>query len=228
MPRRFLARFMPTQEQLRRGGGLRFIGERVFDPEVWHVSRRSVRMATLVGVTSCWIPLPMQMPLACVLSIGLRCNLPMAAALCWISNPLTLPAMVYLAYKCGMVLLGRPPLELPDDLSAGVLLEQLGAIGLPFLLGSLVCGIVTGLAAAMAMDLIWRFAVLRRWRRRLHGHGEDAWRHGFRDRLLQRTARASTGIDDGLAGAESVTRDAIPRADPLPPHGGPGTQPPRY
>ena len=173
---------MPTQEQLRRTRGLGFIGERLFDPDIWHLSRRSVRMAMLIGIFACWIPLPIQMPLACGLSILLRSNLPMAAALCWVSNPITLPAMAYAGYKIGALLMGQAPINMPDEMTFDVITAQIGAIGLPFLLGSFVCGLVSGLAAAMAVDLAWRYLVLRRWRQRMHAEGADIWRQAFRAR----------------------------------------------
>ncbi len=202
---------MPTQEQLRRTRGLGFIGERLFDPDIWHLSRRSVRMAMLIGIFACWIPLPIQMPLACGLSIALRSNLPMAAALCWISNPITLPAMAYAGYKIGALLMGQAPLDLPDELTLAVLSEQIGAIGLPFLLGSVVCGLVTGLAAAMAIDLAWRYLVLRRWRQRLHAHGADIWRQAFRARRTGMPSSLDVSIPD------SLIPDAVPVPDPAPP-----------
>lgn len=206
---------MPTQEQLRRTRGLGFIGERLFDPDVWHLSRRSVRMAMLVGISACWIPLPVQMPLACGLSLLLRCNLPMAAALCWVSNPLTLPAMVYVGYKTGALLLGQSALEMPDEITLDVLTEQIGAVGVPFLLGSLVCGIVTGLAAAMAIDLTWRYMVLRRWRQRLQAEGMDIWRQAFRAR---RSAQGGGSLGSSLDVdiPDDLSPDAVPGPDPAP------------
>ncbi len=216
---------MPTQEQLRARRGLGFIGERLFDPDVWHLSRRSVRMATLVGIFACWIPLPVQMPIACGLALLLRCNLPLAASLCWVSNPFTLPAMLYLAFKLGAWLLGRPPLDLPDELSFDALLGQLGEIGFPFLLGSVTAGLVSGLAVSMLVDLLWRFLVIRRWRARLHGQGKDGWRHHFRARLLARTEQARH-MFDGVS-ASAINPDAGPVQGPVPPLAAPDKLPPQ-
>ena len=44
--------------------------------------------------------------LASVLAIVSRCNLPVAFALVWITNPLTIPPMFYFAYRLGAWLLG--------------------------------------------------------------------------------------------------------------------------
>jgi uncharacterized protein (DUF2062 family) len=179
MPKRFLRRYLPTADQLRNIRGLGFIGEKLFDPELWHLSRRSVRMGLLVGMFSAWIPAP-QMPLACLGAVTLRCNLPLAAALCWISNPFTTPVMVFLAYSVGAGLMAQPALVLPSELSVAIVIEQVGAIGAPFLLGSVVCGLVSGLCSGLAIDLIWRVAVARRWRRRLHDLDAGSWRHRVR------------------------------------------------
>jgi hypothetical protein len=166
MPKRFLRRYLPTADQLRNIRGLGFIGEKLFDPELWHLSRRSVRMGLLVGMFSAWIPAP-QMPLACLGAVTLRCNLPLAAALCWISNPFTTPVMVFLAYSVGAGLMAQPALVLPSELSVAIVIEQVG-------------GLVSGLCSGLAIDLIWRVAVARRWRRRLHDLDAGSWRHRVR------------------------------------------------
>ena len=206
---------MPTQDQLRARRGLGFIGERLFDPDIWHLSRRSVRTAMLVGIFACWIPLPIQMPIACGLALLLRCNLPLAASLCWVSNPFTLPAMVYLGFKLGAWMLGRPPLDLPEEISVSALLGQLGEIGFPFLLGSISAGLISGLAISMLVDLLWRVLVIRRWRRRLHGLGEDGWRQLFRARLLERAEQARRLFN--AVAPSAINPDAGPALDPAQP-----------
>ena len=216
---------MPSQDQLRARRGLGFVGERLFDPDVWHLSRRSVRMAVLVGIFACWIPLPIQMPIAAGLALLFRCNLPLAASLCWVSNPFTLPPMLYVAFKLGAWLLGRPPLALPDELSVSALTSQLGAVGLPFLLGSFCAGLVSGLALSMLIDLLWRFLVIRRWRQRAHGHGADGWRHHFRARVLERQAQARH-LFDGVS-PTAINPDAGPAQGPKPPLAATDRSPPQ-
>jgi len=100
-------------------------------------------------------------------------------------------------------MLGQAPLQLPDEITFAVLREHASALGVPFLLGSVVAGAVTAFAAAMAIDILWRFLVLRRWRQRLRAQGEHVWRQRYRD------AKAAFA-------AAQHTPDVNPRAAPVP------------
>ena len=101
MPRKFLKRYLPSASEVRSRRSLRILGELLHDPNVWHLTRRSVSTAVAVGVFSAFVPVPFQMPLAAVLAIALRCNLPLAVALVWISNPMTMPAIFFFTYTVG-------------------------------------------------------------------------------------------------------------------------------
>ena len=68
------------------------------------MNRRSVSVACAIGLFCAFIPIPFQMILAAGLAIIVRCNLPIAVALVWITNPITMPPLFFLAYKMGAFL----------------------------------------------------------------------------------------------------------------------------
>ena len=179
MPRRLLKRLIPNQAQLRKVRGLGIVGERLFHPSLWHLSRRSVRNAVLLGVAFAFIPLPAHTLIGALCAVWLRCNVAITVALIWINNPFTIAPLYFGAYKLGAWLLGQ---HIDTD-HVEVNLGTLHAIGTPFLLGCTVLAIVTGVLAAALLDVGWRWSVRRQWqRRRLAGDPSQPWRERSRAR----------------------------------------------
>lgn len=162
MPRRLIRRYLPDRQTIREQRALRLFGDLLHDPNLWHLNRRSVSLAAFVGIGCAFVPIPIQMALAGLLSIWLRCNLPVAVALVWISNPLTFAPIFYFAYWVGAGLLGvggSAPLSEGD-------FNRLAGMWEPFLVGCLVSGVTLGAIGAFAVQTLWRIAVLWRWRKR--------------------------------------------------------------
>ena len=86
--RDYLRRRLPARESVQRQ--LSFLGERLHDPELWHLTRHSTAGGLSVGLFMAFMPIPFQMLLAAPAAILLRVNLPIAAVSVWISNPLTM------------------------------------------------------------------------------------------------------------------------------------------
>jgi uncharacterized protein (DUF2062 family) len=74
-------------------------------------------MAFFVGLFLAFIPVPGQMVLAALGAVMLRCNLPISVGLVWITNPLTVPAIFYLAYQVGALIIDVPLKEVEFVLS---------------------------------------------------------------------------------------------------------------
>ncbi|MGV2836886.1 DUF2062 domain-containing protein, partial [Pseudomonas shirazensis] len=72
----------------------------------------------------------------------------------------------FVTYMTGAWLLQTPPRSLPDDLTFEWITDQLATVWQPFLLGSVVCGVVLGIAAYFITMSYWRWWVGRQWRRR--------------------------------------------------------------
>ncbi len=157
---------MPDPEKLKQQKSLQFLGDRLHEPNLWHLNRRSVSLAFAVGLFAAWIPTPGQMAIAAVAAFYFRANLPISVALVWITNPITMPAMFYFAYYIGVLLLGGDTLGADFEFSLESILSSLGDIGAPFLLGCLVLGIVSSLLGYFGIGLYWRYNVSKQWRNR--------------------------------------------------------------
>ena len=166
MRRDTLKRIIPSPARLRQIKSLQVLGDWIYQPNLWHINRHSSATAFFVGFFCAFIPLPSQMIIAAFLSIWLRCNLPLAIGLCWVTNPLTMAPIFFMAYKVGAVVLGVPPQAVEFQLTWEWLSHGLLAIWQPFLLGCLLCGALFGSLGYFVISVLWRWGVLRRWRAR--------------------------------------------------------------
>lgn len=166
MPRRSFRRYLPDPQKLREHKALRPLGKWLQNPEIWHFHRRAVAGAAFIGLFVTFIPLPGHMLIAATIAILTRCNLPLAVALVWVNNPLTMGPVFYFAYKLGAWLLGTEVKYAEVQISLQWLGERFDEIWKPLLLGSLLCGWVSGLTAYIVVRVGWRIRVVRRWRER--------------------------------------------------------------
>ncbi len=166
MARKFLKRIIPDPEWVRKQKSLRFLGEWLHDPNIWHLNRNSVSKAAFIGLFMAFMPLPTQMILAAGAALLFRANLPVAVSLVWVSNPITMPAIFYLAYRVGIAITGADSGTYTLEMSWEWVSQALAHNWLPFLLGCLVCGIFFGLLASALLRVFWRWYVIRRWHER--------------------------------------------------------------
>ncbi len=166
MPKKLLLRYLPHRDAISEHRALKPVSRWLRNPEIWHLHRRSVSGATFIGLFCAFLPIPFQMLIASLLAIVSRCNLPVASALVWITNPLTIPPMFYFAYRLGAWLLGMDVEIDGIELSWAWLSDNLSTIGYPLIFGSLVCGWVAGVSGFVVVRVLWRLHVLRRWRER--------------------------------------------------------------
>jgi hypothetical protein len=151
---------------MREHQALKPLGKWLQNPEIWHFHRRSVAGACFIGLFCSFLPLPMHMLIAGALAIMTRCNLPLAVALVWVNNPLTMGPAFFFAYKLGAWLLNTELTVTEVQIDFAWLGDRFDQIWRPLLLGSLVCGTVTGLIAYIIVRVGWRIHVVRRWRER--------------------------------------------------------------
>ena len=167
MPKRFLRRYMPKEHDIRNHKHMRFFGTLLHDPNIWHLNRRSVAGAFSVGLFIAMVPVPFQMILAAAAAIPCRVNLPISVGLVWITNPLTMPAIFYFAYKIGAWLTSTK-IELPEnsDFSWEWIGSSLGEIWFPFLLGCFTLGLVLAILGNLIIRFFWRLHLLKYLERR--------------------------------------------------------------
>ena len=166
MPKQLLKRFFPNPKTVQQHPSLQFLGPLLHEPNLWHLNRRSVSRAFLVGVFFAFMPMPFQMVAAAILGVMIHSNLPISIGLVWISNPITIPPIFYFTYKVGTVILDTPIREFEIELSLDWVLTELGAIWQPLLLGSLICAVIFSAISFIGIRLFWRFHVVSNWNKR--------------------------------------------------------------
>jgi uncharacterized protein (DUF2062 family) len=166
MPKKFIQRFSPKPETLKAHPHLKHFGEAIHSPNLWHLNRRSAAGAVAVGIFCAWMPMPFQMVLAAALAMFFTVNLPLSVALVWISNPLTMPAIFYVAYRLGAFILQTPVVEFNFELSFTWISEMLETIAPPLLLGSIILGLTCAALGYYLFLYFWHYKVTRKWNNR--------------------------------------------------------------
>lgn len=166
MPKKTLKLIVPSHTRVRKIKTLRMLGDWVYAGNLWHINRYSASMAFFVGLFVAFMPIPGQMLLAATLAVLLRCNLPLSISLVWITNPITMPAIFFLAYKVGAMIVDVPLKDIEFELSIYWLSHSLAAIWKPFLLGCLICGLFFGCLGYFVISQLWRWRVAYHWHER--------------------------------------------------------------
>jgi uncharacterized protein len=132
------------------------------------INRHSVAKGVLVGLFIAFIPMPAQMVAIVLLQPLFRFNLPLAIAMVWITNPLTMPFIYLVEYKTGAFLLGLN--HLPHvAMSLKWFEAHFDDIILPLYFGALFYSTLFSLAGYYAIQRLWILSVRRHWAARLRG-----------------------------------------------------------
>ncbi len=128
-------------------------------PQYLSTNRKMVSKAVLIGLFIAFIPMPMQMLLVIGMMPFFKFNVPIALAMCWLSNPFTMPPMYYMEYKTGSFLLGS------EALSVEMTLEWFGAnidnIFIDLYFGTLIYAVVGSLTGYWLVNHFWKSSVHR-------------------------------------------------------------------
>ncbi len=163
MANNFFKNKIPSQEQLKNSKSLAFLNNFIHDPNLWHINKHSISGAFAVGLFFTWVPVPFQMVFAAIVAIIFRVNLPVSAALVWLTNPVTMPAMFYAAYRLGLWVLDEPYKIENFHFSYEWLEHMIGYIWQPFLLGCLIFGVLFSLTGYLGVRLVWRLKIVTKW-----------------------------------------------------------------
>lgn len=181
MPRNRLTRAfrnaMPTREGLADNRFVKPVAHRVLAPELWRFTRRSVPRGVALGLlVGIFLLIPgLQIAGAALLALPFRANVPLAAAMTFLSNPATTPFILAASYYIGATMLGRS-----GDMSqvmalihnhAGVS-EWAGwlfsSTAPTLLFGLAIVSIVSAAIGYLLSSWLWRSRMARKWRQRLH------------------------------------------------------------
>ncbi|QDX25457.1 DUF2062 domain-containing protein [Sphingomonas suaedae] len=169
-------RNMPTRDSIEQIRWLRPVAHRVLAPELWRFTRRSVPRGVALGLlVGIFLLIPgLQIAGAAMLALPFRANVPIAAAMTFLSNPATTPFILYGSVYTGNAMLGRHA----DVSGFMALIEQHASIGQWFdwlfsqaapalVIGLLVISVATAAAGYGMSILVWRAWVGRKWRKRV-------------------------------------------------------------
>lgn len=166
MPKKFIRRFLPDHQAVKKNRALRIFGSMLHEPNLWHLNRRSAAGAFGIGLFFAFWPVPFQMWLSAGVAIPLRANIPLSVATVWITNPFTMPPIFYAAYKIGTTVLGTKPEHFEFQFSWQWVVESLTTIGPSFLVGCAICSVIFSVAGYFTLNWIWRFQVKKAWEKR--------------------------------------------------------------
>ncbi|OQY38804.1 MAG: flagellar biosynthesis protein FlhF [Spirochaetaceae bacterium 4572_7] len=127
-------------------------------------NRRMVSRAVFLGLFIAFIPMPMQMLAVLAFMPIFRFNVPIALAMCWLSNPFTMPPMYYIEYLTGTYLLGIDVVDV--EMTLEWFSKNIGDIFIPLYTGTLLFSVVGSSLAYWAVNHFWHGSVHRD--RKLH------------------------------------------------------------
>ncbi|MDX2464959.1 MAG: DUF2062 domain-containing protein [Porticoccus sp.] len=166
MPRKTLRRWLPDPHKIVESRAIRWMGPLFKDPNLFHINRTSISASCFIGLFCAFLPIPGQTIVAALLALFFRTNLPVTMALIWVSNPLTIAPMFLFSYSVGVLLIGQEFIPFSIELTWDWALAQGGAIWLPLLTGSLICGLICGGLAYLIIYQLWRWKVIKNWEAR--------------------------------------------------------------
>jgi hypothetical protein len=168
MPKKIIKRMMPDHQTIKDNKYLKIFGHLLHDANLWHMNRHSVAKGFAIGLFFAFIPVPFQMVLAAGVAICIHANLPLAIALVWIANPLTMPFIFYACYVVGTWVLAVPEEDFAFQASWQWVLDSLSTIGPAFLVGCGVLAVIFSILGYLIIQGLWRYQAIKAWRKRSH------------------------------------------------------------
>lgn len=154
-------RFLKHPRKLRERPVMRWFARHFLDKQVWKPTQHTFAGGMAVGSFITLQLLPIQMPTATILCAIFRVNIPIALALCWVSNPVTVPILVPLEYAIGKWFLAFytavPTTPFPDHLpdsavEAWMVLKEHAPV---MLIGGVVLGAVCAVLGYVISWAVW-------------------------------------------------------------------------
>ena len=178
MARKLFRKFMPDEAKMRQNRALRLFGSTLLARRLWQLNRHSAAWGAASGLFWAWIALPVQTFGAVATAFLGRGNVPLSMALTWVSNPFTWLPCFWLGYVVGAWLLGVEAMHWADfkkvlaEIMDSGLVEGTRRTGsflvrfYPMYVGGAIIGLVNGALGYVAVRLLWRWHLVRRWNRR--------------------------------------------------------------
>ena len=156
MPRKKLKKILPNHDKIKKQKALQIFGDFFHKNKIWSLSRKKVVAGVFIGVFVSFIPMPFQMVLSSLLAIIFNANLPISFALIFISNPLTMPFLYYIAYEFGLILLNKPHTV---EFNFESMYDNFDVIAAALYTGSLTMGLICSIICAFLVNYFWIHSV---------------------------------------------------------------------
>lgn len=158
---------LPSKQWLATHPWLKPLAHRLLEPSLWHARHEAVARGAAIGVFWAFAIPVGQFLMAAAHCVLWRGNIPVAAGVTLITNPLTFTFWLWLAYQVGSTLLGggaEAVASTPEpEPSASGMLDWLLSYGAPTALGMGIFAVVGATLAYFSVKLAWR---LRIWFKR--------------------------------------------------------------
>ena len=170
----WVAAHAPKREELAQSRWLKPFGNRVLHSEFWRFTRRSVPRGVAVGLfVGIFALIPgVQIIGAALMSIPFRANIPVAAAMTFLTNPATTPFLLMASIWVGNRLGFHADLASFQALyargaSVGEWVAWMFSDAAPALVSGLfLIAVASGAIGYLLSILIWRWWTGHKWRRR--------------------------------------------------------------
>jgi len=161
-----LKKLLLNNKKFLKDKKFKIFGRKLYEPGIWYFNKYTISRATSIGLFVAWMPIPLQMLLAASFAILFKANLPISVALVWLTNPITMPVFFLFAYKIGMTFFTSSNLNpnvLNFELSFAWLFNKMCDIWQPFILGCIICAIVSSIIGNILVRVLWRFLIIKSW-----------------------------------------------------------------
>ncbi len=124
----------------------------------FNINRKMITKGVWVGLFWGFIPMPMQMLAVVATTPFVRFNIPIAIAMVWLSNPITMPPMYYMEYLTGNFILGQDGID-GITLTLEWFSENMGDIFLPLYVGTAFYSIIVSSLVYFVLNWLWIHSV---------------------------------------------------------------------
>lgn len=116
--------------------------DKIAKPCLWDSNEKNIAVGAMIGSFTSLLPMPFQMFIATPLCVVFCGNIPIAISLVWVSNPITMPFIMYLQYLLGNYIMGGDNGSVNEDNIIDVIKNGVE----PLLLGSILSAVVISIS----------------------------------------------------------------------------------
>jgi uncharacterized protein (DUF2062 family) len=158
---------LPNRDGLSAHPWLQPVANRLLHPQLWRFQHEAVARGVAVGTFWAFVIPFAQIVVAAAHCTFWRANIPAAAAMTMVTNPLTIGFWLWLAYQTGALVLGEPLVQ-PHAVGGGAP-SWLAEYGWPTVLGMGLFAFGGAALGYIVVKLVWRLRVSMKLRTRRTG-----------------------------------------------------------